>query len=69
MASKNRKIIKLNSTGTKEDGQTLTGFYYTTFKSTKYPEKIKKRKFDPFAFNSVTGKRGMHVLFEEGKIK
>ena len=68
---KSKKItkIKLNSTGLTKDG-VKTGVYYTTVKNNKNtPEKFKMKKFDKRAFNPETGKCGMHVDFEEGKIK
>jgi large subunit ribosomal protein L33 len=68
MASKAREKIKLNSTG-KTAGGKLTGTYYTTTKNKKKTEKLELSKFDRLAFNSTTGKTGMHVLFKEGKIK
>jgi large subunit ribosomal protein L33 len=69
MASKKIEKIRLRSTGLNEKGK-ATGFYYTTTKNrTNTPDKFKFKKFDPRAFNKETGKRGMHVLFEETKIK
>ncbi len=69
MASKKIEKIRLRSTGVNEKGKP-TGFYYTTTKNrTNTPDKFKFIKFDPRAFNKETGKRGMHVLFEETKIK
>lgn len=68
MASKAREKIKLVSTGKTKAGEP-TAFYYTTIRSKQKTEKLELRKFDPRAFNSVTGKLGMHVLFKEGKIK
>jgi ribosomal protein L33 len=71
MAVKSKKIIKikLNSTGLNKDGK-KTGTYYTTTKNPKTKaEKLKFRKFDRRAWNPETQKAGMHVLFEEGKIK
>jgi len=71
MAGKSKKIlkIKLNSTGLTKDGK-KTGTYYTTTKNPKTKaEKLKFKKYDRRAFNAQTGKVGMHVLFEEGKIK
>ena len=62
-----RDRIKLKSKGKTEAGKP-TGTFYTTTK-TKGAEKLKKKKFDPRAFNEATGKNGAHVLFEEDKIK
>ncbi len=68
MASKIREKIKLISTGKSKDGSP-TGTYYTTTKNKKKAEKLELSKFDRLAFNSATGKIGMHVPFKEGKIK
>jgi large subunit ribosomal protein L33 len=68
MASKAREKIKLVSTGKNKAGQP-TGTYYTTKKNKQKTEKLELSKFDRLAFNSATGKIGMHVLFKEGKIK
>lgn len=69
MAAKGREKIKLVSTGkTKEGG--VTGTFYTTNKNkSSTQEKLEFKKFDPRAFNTATGKVGMHVLFREEKIK
>ena len=46
-----------------------TGYFKTTKKNKKLKtEKLKLKCFDPFAWNPETGKYGMHVEFEEGKI-
>ncbi|OGT05745.1 MAG: 50S ribosomal protein L33 [Gammaproteobacteria bacterium GWF2_41_13] len=64
-----RDKIRLNSTGKKKDGKP-TGYFKTTTKNKKtMTEKLKKRCFDPRAWNAETQTTGMHVLFEEGKIK
>lgn len=71
MAGKSKKVekIKLLSTGTTKDGK-RTGYFKTTTKNkVNTPDKIKKKMYDPRAFNKNTGKNGMHVLFEETKIK
>ena len=63
-----REKIKMVSTGTKKDGK-KTGYYRTTTKNKRTkPEKLKLKCFDPRAFDAKTGKVGMHVMFEEGKI-
>lgn len=66
-----RDKIKLVSRGkTKEGNATRT--FYTTDKNKHSPkgtEKLKKKKFDPRAFNEKTGTNGAHVLFEEEKMK
>ncbi|MCB1531189.1 MAG: 50S ribosomal protein L33 [Rhodospirillales bacterium] len=45
-----------------------TGFRYYKKKGAKYAEKLKMRKFDPWAVNPETGKKGMHVEFVEKKM-
>jgi ribosomal protein L33 len=63
-----REKIKLNSTGLNKEGR-KTGYYRTTTKNKKSTtENLKLKCFDPFAYDSKTGKFGMHVLFEEGKV-
>ena len=69
MASSVREKIKLVSTGVNKSGK-KTGFYYTTKKNKRNtPDKLKIKKFDPMAWNEVTGKCGMQVEFKEDKIK
>lgn len=63
------ELVKLNSTGKNQKGKP-TGYFKTTRRNKKkLTEKLKFRCFDPRAYNPETGKCGMHVLFEEGKIK
>ena len=69
MASKIREKIKLVSTGKTEDGKPTKTFYTTTKNKRTVTEKIQIKKFDPKAFNKETGKKGMHVVFKEDKIK
>ncbi len=45
-----------------------TGYRYYAKRSTKAEYKLRKKKYDPWAVNEKTGKRGMHVLFEEKKM-
>ncbi len=46
-----------------------TGYrYYTTKNPRTKTEKMKIKKYDPWATNTETGKRGMHVVFEEKKM-
>lgn len=68
MASSGRIKIRLNSTGVKKNGK-KTGYFKTTTKIANVKEKLRKRMFDPMAINPKTGKVGVHVMFEEGKIK
>jgi len=50
--SKSIRIVKLVSTGG-------TGYYYTTTKNGRNPEKLRKKKYDPVLRR--------HVWFEESK--
>ena len=62
-------LIRLNSTGTKKDGK-KTGYFKTTRVNKRtMTEKLRKKCFDPRAYNAETGKCGMHVEFVEDKIK
>jgi large subunit ribosomal protein L33 len=45
-----------------------TGYRYYARRSTRAEYKIRKRKFDPWATNEATGKRGVHVWFVEKKM-
>ena len=63
------ELIRLNSTGKTEQGKSTGTFYTTTKNKRTITEKLKFRKYDKRAYNKETGKCGMHVLFEEGKIK
>ena len=45
-----------------------TGYRYYTKRSTRAEYKIKKKKFDPWAVNEATGKKGVHVMFVEKKM-
>lgn len=63
-----RDKIKLNSTGKTKAGK-KTGTFRTTSKNKRtMTDKLKLKCYDPRAYNEATGKCGMHVLFEEGKI-
>jgi large subunit ribosomal protein L33 len=63
-----RDKIKMISTGLRQDGKKTGTFRTTTKNKRTMTEKFKKKYYDPKAFNAATGKNGMHVLFEEGKI-
>lgn len=46
-----------------------TGYRYYTKRNPKAQgEKLKMKKFDPWAVNAATGKKGAHVEFEEKKM-
>jgi large subunit ribosomal protein L33 len=63
-----RDKIKMLSTGKTEAGKPTGTFRTTTRNKKKTTEKLKKKYFDPRAFNPETGKSGKHVLFEETKL-
>ena len=63
-----REIIKMNSTGTTKEGKKTGTFRTTTKNKRTTTEKLRKKYFDPRAYNAETGKTGMHVIFEEGKV-
>ncbi|WP_267256986.1 50S ribosomal protein L33 [Coxiella endosymbiont of Ornithodoros maritimus] len=68
MAVSPREKIMLQSTGKTKAGKP-TGTFYTTYKNKRNTtDKLNIKKFDPRAWNSETGKCGMHVLFKEKKI-
>lgn len=45
-----------------------TGYRYYARRSTRAEYKIRKKKYDPWATNEETGKRGAHVWFVEKKM-
>jgi large subunit ribosomal protein L33 len=63
-----RDKIKMNSTGKTKEGKKTGTFRTTTKNKRTTTDKLKFKYFDPKAFNEATGKTGMHVMFEEGKI-
>lgn len=63
-----REKVKMVSTGTRKDGKKTGTFRTTTKNKRTTTDKLKFKYYDPLAFNKETGKCGMHVLFEEGKI-
>lgn len=63
-----REKVKMISTGTTKEGKKTGTFRTTTKNKRTTTEKLKKKYFDRRAYNAETGKTGMHVLFEEGKI-
>jgi large subunit ribosomal protein L33 len=63
-----RDKIKMVSTGTTKAGKKTGTFRTTTKNKRTMTEKLKLKHYDKRAFNDATGKVGMHVMFEEGKI-
>lgn len=45
-----------------------TGYRYYATRSTRAEYKLRKKKYDPWATNEKTGKRGAHVWFVEKKM-
>lgn len=45
-----------------------TGYRYYATRSARAEYKLSMKKFDPWAENPETGKKGAHVLFEEKKM-
>lgn len=63
-----RDKIKMVSTGTTQSGKKTGTFRVTTKNKRTMTEKLKKKYFDPRAFDAKTGRTGMHVVFNETKI-
>lgn len=63
-----RDKIKMLSTGKTKAGKPTGTFKTTTKNKKKTTEKLKKKYYDPRAYNAKTEKAGMHVLFEETKL-
>jgi ribosomal protein L33 len=63
-----REKIKMVSTGLTKAGKKTGTFRTTTKNKRTSTEKLKKKYYDRLAFNPETGKTGMHVIFEEGKV-
>lgn len=63
-----RDKIKMVSTGVTKEGNKTGTFRTTTKNKRTTTEKLKKKYYDPRAYNTETGKSGMHVVFEEGKL-
>lgn len=63
-----REKIKMVSTGLTKEGKKTGTFRTTTKNKRTTTEKLKKKYYDSRAYNTETGKVGMHVVFEEGKI-
>jgi hypothetical protein len=68
MAKSKRTKIRLNSTGSNEKGKSTGTFKTITKKMISGGKKLTKKCYDSRAWNTETKKKGMHVLFEEGKL-
>jgi len=63
-----RDKIKMVSSGLTQAGKKTGTFRVTTKNKRTTTDKLKKKYFDPRAFNPETGRTGMHVVFNETKI-
>ena len=60
---------KGNAVKVRMESSAGTGYRYYKKKNPKtQTEKLKMMKYDPWALNEKTGKKGMHVIFEEKKM-
>lgn len=50
------------------ESEAETGYRYYAVRSTRAEYKIRKKKYDPWATNEATGKKGAHVWFVEKKM-
>ncbi len=50
------------------ESEAETGYRYYAKRSTRAEYKLRKKKFDPWAINEKTGKKGVHVFFVEKKL-
>ena len=64
-----REAIKMVSTGKTKSGKKTGTFRVRTKNKRASTEKLKLKYYDPRAWNPETGRYGMHVMFEEGKMK
>ena len=66
--AKSKKYVKIRMTskGKTEEGKSTGTFRVTRKNKTNIKEKLKRKMYDPRAFNEKTGRAGAHVLFEEG---
>ena len=63
-----RDKIKMVSTGTTKSGKKTGTFRVTTKNKRTMTDKLKKKYFDPRAYDAKTGRTGMHVVFNETKL-
>lgn len=68
MASNVREKFMLESTGTNKKGKPTRYFYTTEKNKRNTTEKMELEKYDPRAWNEVTGTNGKHVKFKEKKL-
>lgn len=63
-----REIILMKSTGLNAKGKTTGSSYTTTKNKRTMTEKFENMTYDREAVNKETGKKGMRVLYKEGKL-
>jgi len=61
-------MAKSTSVKVRLESEAGTGYRYYAKRSTRAEYKLKMKKFDPWALNEKTGKKGMHVMFVEKKM-
>jgi len=61
-------MAKSNVVKVRLESEAGTGYRYYAKRSPKAEYKIEKKKFDPWAVNPETGKKGAHVKFVEKKM-
>ncbi len=61
-------MAKSSSVKVRLESTAGTGYRYYAKRSTRAEYKVAKKKYDPWAVNEETGKKGKHVLFEEKKM-
>lgn len=61
-------MAKATNVKVRLESEAGTGYRYYAVRSTRAEYKIKKKKFDPWAVNEATGKKGAHVWFVEKKM-
>lgn len=63
-----REKVKMLSSGKTKEGKPTGTFKTTTKNKRTTTEKLKKKYYDPRAYDAKSGKNGVHCLFEETKI-
>ncbi len=61
-------MAKATNVKVRLESEAGTGYRYYAVRSTRAEYKIKKKKYDPWAVNEKTGKKGAHVFFVEKKM-
>lgn len=61
-------MAKASTVKVRLESEAETGFRYYAERSTRAEYKLRMRKYDPWATNEQTGKKGAHVWFVEKKM-